>query len=125
MGRKGSSCDARSPRASTVAWTWTHYANGKVARREADTRGTGHVDLWVYYDDGGNVARAEALLEGDLKLTQVFVDGQVAREEWRRHPGGELAIATHQDGKVVQREEDSTGRAASISCRCSIPVAGS
>ena len=90
---------------------WTHYANGKVARREADTRGTGHADLWIYYDEGGNVTRAEALLENDLKLTQVFVDGQVAREEWRRHPGGELsAIATHQDGKVVQREEDSTGR---------------
>ncbi len=90
---------------------WTYYANGKVARREADTRGTGHADLWIYYDEAGNVARAEALLEKDLKLTQVFVDGQVAREEWRRHPGGELsAIATHQDGKVVQREEDSTGR---------------
>ena len=90
---------------------WAHYANGKLVRREADTRGTGLADLWIYYDEGGNVARAEALLEDGRKLTQVFVDGQVAREEWRRHPGGELsAIATHQDGKVVQREEDSTGR---------------
>ncbi|HSE95293.1 MAG TPA: hypothetical protein VLD61_05345, partial [Methylomirabilota bacterium] len=59
-----------------------------------------------------NVARAESLVENDtLKLTQVFADGRVTREEWRRHPGGELsAVATHENGQVVQREEDSTGR---------------
>jgi hypothetical protein len=91
--------------------TWTHYADGKMVWRESDTRGTGQVDLWIYYDERGNVIRAESLVENDtLRLTQTFADGQVAREEWRRHPGGELsAVATHQDGKVVQREEDSTG----------------
>ena len=65
-------------------------------RREADTRGTGEVDLWIHYDESGDVIRAEALVEKDVKLTQIFVDGQVAREEWRRHPGGELsAVAIH------------------------------
>ena len=90
---------------------WTHYANGKMKSRESDTRGTGQVDLWIYYDDDGRVARAESLLENDVKLTQIFTDGQVTREEWRRLPDGELtAVATHEAGKLVQREEDSTGR---------------
>jgi hypothetical protein len=90
---------------------WTHYVQGKVVRKESDTHGTGQVDLWIHYDDGGNVVRAEALVEKDVKLTQIFADGRVAREEWRRHPDGQLsAIAVHQDGKVVQREEDSTGQ---------------
>jgi hypothetical protein len=90
---------------------WTHYVDGKVARKEVDTRGTGQVDLWVHYDDRGNVVRAESLVENDVKLTQIFVDSRVAREEWRRHPGGQLsAVAVHQDGKVVQREEDTTGQ---------------
>jgi hypothetical protein len=90
---------------------WTHYVEGKVVRKESDTHGTGQVDLWIHYDDGGNVARAEALVEKDVKLTQIFADGRVAREEWRRHPSGQVsAVAVHQDGKVVQREEDSTGQ---------------
>jgi hypothetical protein len=90
---------------------WTHYANGKAVRKESDTRGTGQVDLWIHYDESGNVVRAESLVEKDVKLTQIFADRQVAREEWRRQPGGELfALAIHQDGKVVQREEDSTGQ---------------
>jgi hypothetical protein len=90
---------------------WTHYVKGKVVRKEADTRGTGEVDLWIYYDESGNVVRAEALLEKDVKLTQIFVERRVAREEWRRHPGGQLfVVAIHQDGKVVQREEDSAGQ---------------
>ena len=29
---------------------WTHYADGKMVWRESDTRGTGQVDLWIYYD---------------------------------------------------------------------------
>jgi antitoxin component YwqK of YwqJK toxin-antitoxin module len=90
---------------------WAHYVDGKVVRKESDTRRSGQVDLWIHYDEHGNVARAEALVENDVKLTQIFTDGRVAREEWRRHPGGQLtAVAIHQDGKVVQREEDSTGQ---------------
>jgi hypothetical protein len=90
---------------------WTYYADGKMKSRESDTRGTGQVDLWIHYDDDGRVVRAESLLENDVKLAQIFADGQVTREEWRRHPGGELsAVATHEGGKVVQREEDSAGR---------------
>jgi hypothetical protein len=65
----------------------------------------------MHYDESGNVVRAELLVEKDVKLTQFFVDRQVAREEWRRHPGGQLsAVAIHQDGKIVQREEDSAGQ---------------
>jgi hypothetical protein len=89
---------------------WTHYVQGKVVRKEADTHGSGQVDLWIYYDEGGDVVRAEALVE-DVKLTQMFVGRRVTREEWRRHPDGQLsAVAIHQDGKVVQREEDSSGQ---------------
>jgi hypothetical protein len=90
---------------------WAYYVKGKVVRKEADTRGSGQVDLWMHYDESGNVVRAELLVEKDVKLTQFFVDRQVAREEWRRHPGGQLsAVAIHQDGKIVQREEDSAGQ---------------
>jgi hypothetical protein len=90
---------------------WTYYVKGTVVRKEADTRGTGEVDLWVHYDESGNVVRADLLVEKDVKLTQLFADRQVAREEWRRHPGGQLtAVAIHKDGKIVQREEDSTGQ---------------
>jgi hypothetical protein len=91
---------------------WTYYADGKMAWRESDTRGTGQVDLWIYYDERENVARAESLVDDDtVKLTQIFADGEVVKEEWRRHPSGELsAIATRRNGQVVQREEDSTGQ---------------
>ena len=116
--------------------TILHYgADGRLVRREDSSRLDGRMDMWTQYTDGkmksagvrhpghrpggpldllrrrGRVARAESLLENDVKLTQIFDDGRVAREEWRRHPGGELsAVATHEGGKVVQREEDSAGR---------------
>jgi hypothetical protein len=88
---------------------WTYYTAGQMVRREADTRGEG-VDLWVYYDGSGGMTRAEALVEPGRKLIQVFTDGQVTREEWRRQPGDVLqTVLTYRDGKVTQKEEDSTG----------------
>ncbi len=88
---------------------WTYYTAGRAVRREADTRGEG-VDLWVYYDESGGMTRAEALVEPGRKLVQVFTDGQMTREEWRYQPGDVVqTVLTYRDGKVTQKEEDSTG----------------
>jgi hypothetical protein len=88
---------------------WTYYTAGRIMRREADTRGEG-VDLRVYYDGSGGMTRTEALVEPGRKLVQVFTGGQMTREEWWRQPGDvPETVLTYRDGKVAQKEEDSTG----------------
>ena len=50
------------------------------------------------------------LLAADRKLVQEYADGRLAREEWRRLPEDRVETRlTYADGRVVQKEEDSTG----------------
>jgi hypothetical protein len=90
--------------------TVSHYRNGRIARRESDTDGDGRPDLWAEYDEQERPARTEALLASDRKLVRVYAEGRVAREEWRRLPEDRVeSRLTYANGRVVEREEDSTG----------------
>ncbi|MFQ5829820.1 MAG: FG-GAP repeat domain-containing protein [Candidatus Methylomirabilia bacterium] len=90
--------------------TWTFYAGGKIERKESDTDGDGEVDLWAYYGREGDLVRLKSVVDPRRSLTQFYAEGQVVREEWRREPGGQLQTRlSYRDGKVVKKEEDSTG----------------
>jgi hypothetical protein len=90
--------------------TVSHYRNGRMTRRESDTDGDGRPDLWTEYDDQERPTRTEALLPSDRKLVRVYVEGRLAREEWRRLPQDRVQTRlTYANGRVVEREEDSTG----------------
>jgi hypothetical protein len=90
--------------------TVTHYRDGRIARRESDTDGDGRPDLWTEYDAQERPARTEALLAPSRKVVQVYAEGRIAREEWRRLPEDRVERRlTYANGRVVEREEDSTG----------------
>ena len=90
--------------------TVTHYRDGRLARRESDTDGDGRPDLLAEYDDQERPARTESLLAPDRKMVQVYADGRLSREEWRRLPDDRVETRlTYADGRVMEKEEDSTG----------------
>jgi hypothetical protein len=90
--------------------TVTHYRDGRIARRESDTDGDGQPDLRAEYDEQERPARTEALVAPGRKLVQEYADGRLAREEWRRLPEDRVETRlTYADGRVVEKEEDSTG----------------
>ncbi len=90
--------------------TWTFYAGGRPERKESDTDGDGAVDLWAYYDARGDLVRLESLVDRGRRLTQIYADGKVVKEELRLDPGGQLqARSTYQDGRIMEKEEDSSG----------------
>ncbi|MGH7478469.1 MAG: FG-GAP repeat domain-containing protein, partial [Candidatus Methylomirabilales bacterium] len=92
--------------------TWTFYEDGRPVRKESDTNGDGKVDFWAFYDSSGDVVRTEADTDHDGHRDRVtlYAKGEVTQEQ-HYSPGLDpaRAIITYAGGQPPRKEEDTDG----------------
>jgi hypothetical protein len=92
--------------------SWSHYADGELARRRSDANGDGNIDTWTFYE-GGQIARHEQDTNGDGFRDRVgyYEEGRLGREELDRSGRGrpDLTLYYDEKGRVRESEEDVDG----------------
>jgi len=81
-----------------------------IACREADVNLDGKKDIFVFYDERGQVIRDELDLDRDssIDIISTWVRGQVVKQELDTNGDGKIDRVRHLDGKVPTRLEGDT-----------------
>ena len=99
--------------------TWSHFKDGKLMRREVDTKGKGAADT-VYFYDNDQIVREERYENGTAHVSfrAIYQNGRRAKLEEDTNGRGNtdhwIYYDTSRDGEIVLKEENDLNGDGSV-----------